>query len=113
VGFPVAHERELPNGHFGFIRILGAGNPINPFVFEADVDNDIAYYSVYIDGQKVQSNRGITTISRLLWQKDRNIYFLSDGDISDEDDSVQPYASIAVWKRVLSEEEVATLGGVK
>jgi hypothetical protein len=83
------------------------------FVFEADVANDIAYYSVYIDGQKVQSGREITTIERLLWQKDRHIYFLSDGDISDSDDSVQPYASIAVWKRALTEQEIASLGGVK
>jgi uncharacterized protein YjdB len=91
-------------------------------------DNDEGKYSVYVNGEVVSYPttegtayvRGISMdgIWRFTWGHDRPIYFDADGggdglEGGDGDDTAHPIAAIAVWDKVLTEEEIAILGGVE
>jgi uncharacterized protein YjdB len=76
------------------------------------------FYNAYVDGVLTVSNKGCTPA--LLWNPDRleeipPLYFLSDGGIGggDGDDAPHPVAAIAVWDKILTDQEIAALGKVK
>jgi uncharacterized protein YjdB len=75
------------------------------------------FHNTYIDGKQVTSNMN-ARYDQLGWnsysgEETPSMFFLADGHGNDGDDSVHPMAAIAVWNRVLTEQEIATLGKVK
>ncbi|MDR1169553.1 MAG: Ig-like domain-containing protein [Prevotellaceae bacterium] len=81
-------------------------------VIEVSAD-DTGTWTAYVDGKKIQSGRELGVLWMFAWHENLPIYFLSDGSGNDGDDGIQPVASIAVWNKALTEQEVASLGGVK
>jgi uncharacterized protein YjdB len=84
-------------------------------VIEMTPADENGIYTVYVDGKPIETSTGrpLGNLWMFTWRENAPIYFLSDGSGNDGDDAVQPVASIAVWDRALTDQEVASLGGVK
>lgn len=80
----------------------------------SDADDQIIY-STFVDGRKVITAKGAGAGYRFDWDTVVPVYFLSDGEgsFNDGDDNPQPVAAIAVWDRLLTDDEVASLGRVR
>jgi uncharacterized protein YjdB len=84
-------------------------------VIEMTPADDNGIFTLYVDGKPVETaiGRPLGNTWMFAWRENLPVYFLSDGVGNDGDDAVQPVASIAVWNRALTDQEVASLGGVK
>jgi uncharacterized protein YjdB len=114
-------QLQIGRGYYPPVLELAAGDTTKWMrvitTFMLNKEDMTGFHNTYIDGKRVTFNMN-ARYDQLGWnsysgEETPSIFWSADGNSNDGDDNPFPIAAIAVWNRVLTEQEIAALGKVK